>query len=257
MNRRTLALVAVVALVVLSGCSAFGSGGEVDKEDLLGDADYQWESNATATYNLSVSSSSYTAVLKIRNQSTLDVHSRSAFRGDQSVSVEALRFRFENGTVVNATHPGLTASEGSDETEIGLPARNGTVAWTADRSGKSWSTPIFVEGSHQVEMPESARAGIPLLSRVTPGTDRRTVEDDQMILYWEESSSSISIRYYLVRDLYLFGSIAVIALLLGLGGTVYYLRQIRAAKKKREEVGFDIDYDDDDVGGDGPPPGMR
>ncbi len=257
MNRRVLALLALAALVFLSGCSVFG-GGEVDEEDLLGDQEYDWDANATATYDLSISSSSYAAVVNVGNQSSLTIYRSTAFQGDQEVSVADLKFQFENGTVVNATHPGLTATEGSSETELGLPERNGTVAWTASRSGKQWSTPVFVEGSHQVHLPESTRVGVPFLSQTSPSADRSTVEGDQMTLYWEEpSSSSISIRYYLVRDLYIFGAIAALSLVVGIGGTIYYLREIREAQQKREEVGIDIDYDDDDVGGDGPPPGMR
>lgn len=258
MNRRTLALIAVVALVLLSGCTTMFGSGEIDEEDLLGDQEYDWDANASATYDLSISSDSYAAVVTVQNQSTLELYRSTVFRGDRSVSVADLKFQFENGTIVNATHQGLTATEGSDETELGLPAANGTVAWTAARGGKSWSTPVYVEGSHQVHMPESTRVGIPFLSQTSPSPDRSTVENDQMTLYWEEpDSSSISIRYYLVRDLYIFGSITALTLVLGAGGTIYYLREIRAARKKREEVGLDIEYDDDDVGGDGPPPGMR
>ncbi len=256
-RRRFLAIAGVALLVFLSGCSVFG-GGEIDEDDLLGEQDYDWDANATATYDLSVSSSSYTAVLHIENRSTLEIHQSDLFFGDDAVSIEALQFQFQNGTVANATHAGLNATEGSDETVIGLPARDGKVAWTASRSGKQWSTPVFVEGSHQVHLPESTRVGIPFLSQTSPGADRSTVEDDQMTLFWEDpDSSSISIRYYLVRDLYLFGAIGIGGLLIGIAGTVYYVRQIREAQQKREEVGLDIDYDDDDLGDSGPPPGMR
>lgn len=255
-NRRLLAVVALAGLVFLSGCSVFG-GGEIDEDDLVGDQEYDWSTDATASYDLSVSSSSYTAVLSVRNESSLTIHRSTTFQGDQPISVESLQFRFENGTVVNATHPGLTATEGSSETEIGLPADDGQVAWTAPRSGKSWSTETFVDGSHEVYLPESTRVGIPFLSRTSPSPDRSTVEDDQMVLFWEDPGSSVSLQYYLVRDLYIFGSILALVVVVGLAGAVYYVRQIREAQKRREEVGLDIDYDDDDLGGDGPPPGMR
>lgn len=257
MNRRLLALLAVAALVFLSGCSILGGGGDLDEDDLLGDQEYDWNGSANATYDLSVSSDSFAAVVEIRNRSSLEVFQSTAFRGDQSVSIGDLKFRFENRTIVNATHEGLTADQGSDETEIQLPANNGTVAWTESRSGKQWSVPVVVEGSHEVRLSNSSRVGIPFLSRTSPDPDKSTIENDQMTLFYDDiDGGTLSVRYYLVRDLYLFGSIAVIALLLGGGGAIYYLREIRAAQQKREQVGLDVEYDDD-VGDDGPPPGMR
>lgn len=256
MNRRVLAIVAVAALVFLSGCSILGGSGDLDEDDLLGDQEYDWNTTANATYDLSVSSGSFTAVVDIHNRSSLEVYQSTAFRGDQSVSIGDLKFRFLNGTVVNATHPGLTANRSSDKTEIDPPADNGTVAWTESRSGKQWSVPVVVEGSHEVRLSNSSRVGIPLLSQTSPDPDNSTVENDQMTLYYDDiDGGSLSIRYYLVRDLYLFGGIGALAVLLGGGGAVYYLREIRAARKKREDVGLDVETDDD-IGDDGPPPGM-
>lgn len=257
MNRRRLALLALVAAVFISGCGIFG-GGEISEDDLLEDQEYNWDVNATATFDLDVSSSAYTAVVEVENQSELEIHRESWIRGDRSIGIEALQFRFANGTVVNASHRGLTAIEGSDETTIELPAGNGTVGYTASRNGKSWSVPTPVSGTHRLDLPESTRVGIPLLSRTSPSTDDSVVEDDQMTLYWDEidRGDTIAVRYYLVRDLWLFGGLFALSMSLLVGGVTYYYRQIRRAKKKREEVGLDIDYDDD-TGDDGPPPGMR
>jgi len=261
MNRRTLALGALAALVFLSGCS-FGGGGEIPEEDLLGDQEYQWDAEETVVFEL-ISRDSYTTVVTVRNESELSIHQRTAFRGDQPVDIGALQFRFENGTVVNATHPGLAARNGDEQTTIELPARNGTVAYTAPRGGrtgttKSFTSPVFVEGSYRLDLPPRGRVAIPFLSQARPGGYESTLEDDQMSLRWNNlEGGTISVRYYLVRDLYLFGSIAAIAIVLGVGGTVHYARQIRRAKRKREEVGLDVEYEDDSVGDDGPPPGMR
>lgn len=257
MNNRRRALLALVAVVFLAGCGIFG-GGEISEDDLLGDQEYNWESNSTATIDLDGSSDSYTAVYVIENQSSLDVYQESTFRGESSVGISGLKFRFSNGTIVNATHPGLTASEGSDQTTIELPAVNGSVAFEAPRDGKSWSSPTFVDGEYRLDLPESTRVGIWGLSRTSPDPDRTAVEDDQMSLYWEdvETGDTILVRYYLVRDLYLFGGLFAIALSLGIGGITYYYRQIRRAKKKREDVGLDIEMEDDEIDNDGPPPGM-
>jgi len=260
MNRRLLGVAGLALLVLMAGCSL--GGGELSEEDLAGDREYQWDAEETVVFDL-VSRNSYTTVVRVENRSTLPINQRTAFRGDQPVEISALQFRFENGTVVNATHPGLSASTDGDRTTIGLPAENGTVAYTAPRGGrtgttKSFSSPVIVEGSYRLDLPESARVGIPFLSQARPGGYETTLADDRMTLRWESlESGSIAVRYYLVRDLYLFGSIAALGVIVGVAGAVYYLRQIRRAKRKREEVGLDVEYDDDSFGDDGPPPGMR
>lgn len=258
MNKRRRALLALVAVVFLAGCGLFG-GGEIDEDDLVGEQEYNWESNATTAVDLSVSSNAYAAVVDVEGQSSLEVYRVSTFRGDSSVSIEALQFQFPNGTIVDATHQNLTAIEGSDETTINLPAENGSVGFTASRDGKRYSSPVFVDGDYEIELPESTRVGIWGLSRTSPSPDETVLEDDQMTLHWEdmERGDAISIRYYLVRDMYLFGGLLAISLSLAIGGFTYYYRQIRRAQAKREEVGLDVDMEDDDLEDDGPPPGMR
>lgn len=271
MNRRALALSGLALLVFLSGCTFFGSsGGEIDDSDLLQEADYEWNTSANATFDLtpapllSLSSDRYRAVIEVEND-TLQIHRERTFRGDTSVEVEALQFRFPNGTVVNATHSNLTAVEESDYTEIRLPSEEGTVAYTArwggsnwGTYGRSWTIPTFAEGSYEVHLPEGGRTGIPLLSRVAPSPDATAMENNRMILAWEEPDRSrLSVRYYLVRDLYIVGGLAAIGLLVGVVGTAYYYRQIKRAKRVREQIGIDVDEPDDEFGNDGPPPGMR
>jgi len=259
MKRRRLALLAVVVAVLLSGCSFFG-GGEISEDDLLGDREYDWESNATAdaTFDLDISSEKYTAVIDVEDRSTLEVYRENRLRSNQPLSIEDLKFRYGNGTVVNATHDGLTAIRNADETEIELPADNGTVAFTTSRSGKTWSTPAYVDGTYKVYLPEDTDVGIPLLSQVTPDAEQSATDDGQTTLTWNEieEGDTITVRYYLVRDLYIFGTLLAIGISLGAGGVTYYYRQIKRAKAKREEVGLDVEDAEADVD-DGPPPGMR
>jgi uncharacterized protein HemX len=61
------------------------------------------------------------------------------------------------------------------------------------------------------------------------------------------------VRYYLQRDLYLFGGLLALMLVVGAGGAGYYYLQIRETVRRREEVGLDVDVEDDR---DDPPPGM-
>lgn len=253
MNRRVLAGLALVAVLLLAGC--FGPS-EISEEELTGDASYDWETNATTTFNLS--RSSYSTVVEIQNRTELAVWRRDRLGTDNPVDLQALQFRFENGTVVNATHGNLSATRTGDNTVIALPAENGTVAYTASRSGKRFSAPVFVEGSYELLLPPSARVGVPLLSQASPGGYATSVSEDRMTIRWNEiSDGTVTVRYYLQRDLLLFGGLAALVLFVGGGGTVYYLWQLRTLEERRRQMGGDIEDGDDDFGDDGPPPGMR
>lgn len=252
MNRRVLAGLALVAVVLLAGC--FGPS-EIPEEDLTGEASYDWETNATTTFNLS--RSSYTTVVEVQNRTNLTVWQRDRLGTDNPVDLQALQFRFENGTVVNATHANLSATRTGDNTVIELPAENGTVAYTASRTGKRFSAPAFIEGSYELILPPSTRIGVPLLSQASPGGYSTSVTDDRMTVRWEEiSDGTLTVRYYLQRDLLLFGGLAAIVLLVGGGGSVYYLWQLRTLEERRKQMGADVEYDEDDPRDDGPPPGM-
>jgi hypothetical protein len=80
-----------------------------------------------------------------------------------------------------------------------------------------------------------------------------------MTVRWDNvTRGSVSVRYYLQRDILIFGSLGAVLVVVGIVGTLYYRRQLQAIKKKRESVGLDVETeDDDDFGNDGPPPGMR
>lgn len=252
-RKRLLALGALVLAAALAGCG-FGSS-EIPEDRLNENATYDWDTSANATFN--ISRSSYATVLNVTNE-TVEVWQRDPIEGDTPVRLRALKFRFENGTVVRSNETGnLTARTSQDRTIIEMPTDSGKVAYTAPRSGKSFSTPVFANGSHEVILPPGARVGIPLLSQVRPGNWNSTVENNRMTIRWENlTSGSISARYYLQRDLLLFAAVAVISILVGIGGALYYLRQIRSLEARREELGIDVDYEDDEFGDDGPPPGM-
>jgi len=254
MNRRVLAGLALLAVVLLAGC--LGGPSEIPEEDLTGNATYDWETNATTTFDLS--RSSYTTVVEIQNRTELTVWRRDELGSESPVDLQALQFRFENGTVVNATHDNLSATRSQDETVIELPAENGSVGYSASRTGKRFGSPAFIEGSYEVVLPPSARIGVPLLSQASPGGHSTSVTGNRMTVRWVEvSGGAINVRYYLQRDLLLFGGLVALVVVVGGGGTIYYLREIRTLEKQREEIGVDVDYDEDDPHDEGPPPGMR
>lgn len=253
MNRRRLiALGCLAAALVLSGC--FGSS-EIPQDELSQDEKYDWETNATVAFTLD--RSSFETVVNVTNQSKVRVYREDALGTERAVDLRALKFRYRNGTVVNASHDNLTAERTQERTKISVPARHGHVAYTADRSGKRFATPVFKEGDYEVTLPPNARVGIPLLSQVSPGGYQTTVSGKRMTIHWDDlEEGTIDVQYYLERDRLLFGLLLIVVLTFGVGGGFYYWRSIKHAREKREEIGLDIEEDDDPTDS-GPPPGMR
>jgi hypothetical protein len=251
-RRRLLALVGLVSLALLAGC--FGPT-EIPEDQLGESANYTWESDAAASYTLE--RSSYSAVYNLTNHTTLAVHTRDALGVESSIGIRSLQFRFRNGTVVNSTHPDLNATRSQDRTTIALPVRDGQVAYTASRNGKQFAIPVAVTGPQEITLPAGTRVGLPLLSQVSPGNYTTSVTDNRMTIRWaNRTEGTLNVQYYLQRDPLLFGGVLLVGLVVGLGGSVYYLRQIRQLEAKREEIGLDVDQEDDDLRDDGPPPGM-
>lgn len=257
--RRRVAIFGVFAvLVALAGCSAILGPGEPDQERLNENATYDWETNATVT--LDVNRSSYTGIYNVSNETTLELYDRDALGREHHVDISALRYRYGNGTVVRSNESeSLSVDQTRQRTTLTLPNESGGhVAFTAPRHGKTFTTPVFIEGSYEVQMPANARVGVPLLSQVSPGSYNTSVEGERMTVRWDEvTSQHLRVRWYLERDLLLFSAVFGIAVAIGGGGALYYYRQIQRARKRREEAGFDIDTDDDDPRDRGPPPGMR
>jgi hypothetical protein len=228
----------------------------VPTEELTGNASYDWNRTADVSYN--VTSDTYGAIHAVSNRSHLEVYTRDALGSEIPLEITALRFRFANGTVVTADHPDLSASRGSSRTNITLPASEGDVAYSGYRNGKEFRTPAFVEGSYAVTLPVSARVAVPLLSSVSPGGYERRFADNRVTVRWASiESGTLHLRWYLQLDLLLFSLIAVVGVGLAIGGTVYYLRQIKRLQRRRESVDVEVDTDDDDPRDRGPPPGMR
>ena len=69
------------------------------------------------------------------------------------------------------------------------------------------------------------------------------------------TSDSVAAQFYMPRDLQILAVVLSVAGVVAAGGVAYYLRKIRDLRARREEMGLDVDTEDDDFGRD-PPPGM-
>ena len=256
-GRLLLAVGLVVLLAGLAGCTSVFGPGQPNPDQLAENASYDWDTNATTTYN--ISRSSYTAVIETGNRSFVVVYQTDELGTDQPLTPRGLQFRYDNGTVIRANSTALNATNQGQRTNITVPEADGQVAFTASRpNAKRFATPVFVEGSHEVIMPPSARVGIPLLSQVSPPADDRNVSAGRMTVRWNGiERGPVVVRYYLQRDILLFGGLGGVLAVAGVVGALYYYRQIRTLEKRREEIGLDVETEDDDFGDDGPPPGMR
>ncbi len=237
MNRRLLGLVAVLLLAVSAGCSAFGPG-EVNQDRLASNGSYEWDTNADVTYTLQASQ--YQAVYTIENQSTIEIYRFHRLNNKRPVDPAAVKFRFPNGRIVGPE--AMTFEKTGSGTVIDLPTDDGQLAVTLPKNGKRIRTPAIIEGDYEVVLPENARVGIPLLGRVVPRGYERTVVDEQVHLYWESvQGDRVVVRYYLVRDLYLFGGLLALSTIILVGGVAFFWLQLKNLRKRREEVALDRD----------------
>jgi hypothetical protein len=289
-SRRRLAagVVLLGALLALGGCTSVFGPGSVQSGALAEDpgSPYDWTEDADGY--IEVNKNNFTSVYAVGNRTTgsreagenftMGLYTRDALGTDQPVDPTALQFRYENGTVlryqetddgnanlvmlkegetIDVPDSKLAVSKSRRRTTVRLPTNEtGKLAFTTPKNGKQVATPTFVEGSYEMVLPEGARVGLPVLAQVQPTRTSAERIDGNVHVRWDSVSRarSVLVRYYLQRDLFLFGGLVALMLVLGTGGALYYYLQIRETVKRREEVGLDIDIEDDD--GRDPPPGM-
>ena len=101
-------------------------------------------------------------------------------------------------------------------------------------------------------------AGTEFVARgnINPRGHEVTVDGDRRIIRWDSvATESVSVQFYLQRDLLIFGGAAVGLTIVGAAGALYYKRRIDELRRRREELGLDVDTEDDEFRDD-PPPGM-
>ncbi|PSP54565.1 hypothetical protein BRC82_10345 [Halobacteriales archaeon QS_1_67_19] len=253
MNRRLLLAFASLALLATAaGCTGVFGSGEISEKQLSKDASYDWDTSTDVTVN--ITDGQYQAVYDLSNRSEIAVYERESLGEEQPVEVSAVKFRYPNGTVVSLGQEHVEKRD--SETVIRPPREEGMIAYTASHRGKSFSIPTYVEGSYEVVLPRGMRIGNMLLSQVRPSEYTTTQQDGRVHIVWPDASAdNIVIRYYLARDLTIFGGLIAAGVVIALLGLAYFRLQIRQLEREREEMGLNVDTGDDEFN-QGPPPGM-
>jgi len=234
--RKLWVALAVAALAVTAGCT--GAGGGPSDEQLAQDATYDWDRETDVRVN--VTGGEYTVVAAVDNQSEVRLARSDGFGGRNPLAVSAVKFRYPNGTTVEAEQ--IDVSTANSRTVVEFPADEGTFAYTASAGGRQVTVPLGFEGSHELVLPAGMRVSFPVFGVVEPAGFERTVEDDRVHVRWDSlDGGTIDAKYYLERDLFLFGgTVGVLALVAALG-VVYHRLRIRRLEDEREEAGLDLE----------------
>lgn len=224
----------------------------MDEAALNESAEYEWNDSADVYVN--VTSGQYHAVYDVDSFEGEEFEIwRPGIDSRNPVDIEALRYRYPNGTTVKGGN--LSVEKRGGATVVTLPESEGKLAFTARTGQKSLVLPSYMEGSYHVVLPENMRVAFPLFGQVSPGADDRTLDEStsRVHLRFDEVSNTLNVDWYLARDLWLFAGLVAFLGVVAAAGVSYYLYQIRQLEREREELGLDVSDGDD---GRDPPPGM-
>ncbi|MFB6072753.1 MAG: DUF5803 family protein [Halobacterium sp.] len=234
--RKLLVALGVLALAVSAGC--LGTGGGPTQQQLERNATYDWSKDTDVA--IDVSGGQYTLVATVDGQRKVKFSRSGGFGGRNPLRIGAVKFRYPNGTTVGAD--AISVSTRNSRTVVELPAANGTFAYTANAGGRSVTIPVAFDGSHELVLPLGMRTSFPVFGVVEPAGYSKTIEDNRVHVRWESLDGGvIDTKFYLQRDLYLFGGVAGVLALAAVAGVVYYRLRIRRLEDEREQAGLDVE----------------
>lgn len=249
MNRLLLAALAVALLVGLAGCATIFGG--ISDETLDEEAEYDDLKAENVTVAIDVEGSEFRAVYDLNDTDSLELY-RSGYYRERALDIRAVHYWYPNGTKVTGSE--LTVDQGRSSTDVVVPDGNGTLAFTGDAGSRTFTLPAYVDGSYVLYLPEGHRSTHLLFGRVSPGSYEREVADDRERISWEHVDGTVRVQHYAQRDVPLFYGLVSLAVIIG--GTIMGIkyRQVQRLRRRREELGLDVDLEDDSDRK--PPPGF-
>lgn len=228
--KRLLIVAAVAGLVVSAGCLG---GGVVDEAALDESATYEWDTDVDASVN--ITGGQYQAVLNLENRTNVSVFGPGEFGGEAALPVQAVKYRYPNGTVRNVSV--LNVTEEGERTVIEAPTEGGQIAYTAQVRSSDLYLPVAVNGSHAVTLPPGDEVGFPIIGGAKPGGYDVDRSGERITLVWSNPDSNIiSVDYYQERNLYIFGGVLGVAAVIAGAGLLYFRAQLRSLAARRGEM---------------------
>ncbi|WP_416839369.1 DUF5803 family protein [Haloferax sp. DFSO52] len=250
MNRRLLAgVVGLALLLVTAGCLGGTSSVSNDRLDTDPAEPYAWDADTDA--HITVQENGRFRAVYEMNSSSIVLYRLDGFGSRTPLQVQALRYQYANGTVVNGTElkaRGGDVTQNNRITNVTLPAdadSGGKLAFTSSSTPKRFSLPVLAEGSYEVVLPPDRRVSFPIFGSVRPGGYETEIVDDRLHITWPAvSDGSIVVQFYLQRDLGIFAAVSAVSMLVGGAGILYYRRQIEELRERRSELGLDVEGGD-------------
>ncbi len=259
MNRKLLALLAVLTLVASAGCLAYVTdGGEVSNETLDTEppAEYVFDSESDARIDLQ--GSTFTAVYAVPDDGEMRIYQETGYGVEEPRNPRAFRYQYPNGTVITGSE--FRASGGeiertADEVWVRFDddMTEGKVAFAGDGSPRRFVLPTFVEGTYEIVLPPGFTTDFALFGEISPSGYEVDRGGDRERITWSEdvTTDTVLVQAYSERDFWIFLGLVGIALVVGAAGLYRFRRQLEALRERRLEMGIGSEGDD------GPPRGPR
>lgn len=228
MRRELIAAAGLASLILLAGCTSTPQSSI--------DAGYAGKWNASEDVVYYVDGDHHTTVLRT-NSTEIQVWTQGGLGGDQPVRLTDARFRFPNGSVVNAS----SVEVGASRTTVTVPLRRGKLAFVSPTSPGRLSRPIPVDGSVRVVLPNDTDARNLFLGGISPA-GYEVVREEPLTLRWDDLDQGrvVTVRYYNERDPLLLIALLSVLVAGALAVLIYYQRVF--TELERDRKGLEDDF---------------